>query len=219
MNRPRRNAIGAMSVTVVIGLALGAHLLRSPPKEASPGSPETEVGEDGRDSLADRLTAVERKLEQARSRAAATLSPAPAPTEQAKAGEAAAEEGASPEAEPRSREQWAKEVIGSYEAFHAGQSKDPAWSASTSRAIVETLHEVNMEGSTADAVDCRTTVCRLDIGHADQAAQAYFLQHIPVQPPFDTSGFYHRVETEDGASRTVLYLARNGFELPPPPPN
>lgn len=218
MNPSRNHAIVVMAVCAAAGLAFGAGSALSSPKEAPPDLPrEAAAGEEDRDTIVDRLTTLERKLERARANPTAAASPAPAPTEPANTEEAAADEGANPEMAPKSRQEWVKDVIGSYEATYTGQPEDPDWSARTSRAITETLRHTNIEGSTVNAASCRSTMCRVEMSHADQAAQAYFVQHIPREPPFDTSGFYHRVETEDGASSTVLYLARTGFELPPPP--
>jgi hypothetical protein len=213
MIRSRGIAIGAAIACVAFGVSFGAQFVRPPSKGPPPTtSPEARApGVDGA-RLEGRIAALERELEAARLRAA----PAPAATAAAPVDEKARAAEAPPPREPKAPGQRFREVVDHYAAFHAGQPLDRSASARAAREAAATLNEANVAGSTAESVDCRTTVCRIEVGHADQAAQAYFVRHIPHRPPFDGAGFYHRVDDEGGQSRTVVYVAREGFEMPPP---
>ncbi|WP_437607348.1 hypothetical protein WMF20_42030 [Sorangium sp. So ce834] len=214
-NRAQFAWAGLLAVGAFAGAVFLARAYPAPAPRPAPGS-----GTADRD-VEDRLAVVERRLDRERARLVSGSSALAAPAAQAADaargdGQEDAEE--AEEAAPRrTREEWARDVVDHYTSFHAREADDPAWSSRTEAEMATVLREAELEGSSLDSVDCQSTVCRLELSHAGQDSQAHFLQHIPQQPPFDTAGFYHRVDTPDGASRTVLYVARAGHELPAPP--
>jgi hypothetical protein len=92
------------------------------------------------------------------------------------------------------------------------ESSDPEWTATVS-AELEGMAAVYTETATSiDAVDCRETVCRIDLRHPDQAASNHFnevaLRHGSWTDAFDLIA---RTRSSDvGTTSTTLYLVEAG---------
>ncbi|WP_438016350.1 hypothetical protein WMF18_36760 [Sorangium sp. So ce315] len=212
MSVSRRTVVITSMACLAAGIGIGGLFALPAPKAITRETKAAQTSGADLRNLADRLATVEQTVERVRSR------PTPAPIVAEPAAEEPEVEAAEASATttPMTREEWAKDVVQHYEAYFGREGDDPEWSFRTEIEIAQTLHEANVEGSSLEVADCHATVCRLELSHTDQNAQAHFMQNIPVKPPFDTSGFYHRVDAPDRTPRTVLYLARAGHELPAP---
>ena len=64
-------------------------------------------------------------------------------------------------------------------------------------------------------IDCRSTLCRLEVAHDDPQAEAYFqgLFSGLISNSLVQSALIH-TDQSDGWNSTVIYLTREGYELP-----
>jgi hypothetical protein len=79
--------------------------------------------------------------------------------------------------------------------------------------MVALLHPDTMEGSHVLSADCRSTLCRVEIEHADASAQSRLIDHLPMEPPFDGEMLIRRIDDDPLAPHTLVYLARPGYSL------
>lgn len=101
------------------------------------------------------------------------------------------------------------------EANLEAETMDSAWSGSTADRIRDAFTGDELAGASLQDIDCRATLCRVEVQHRDEAKLRKF-QHLF---PFKVSQvlprlMMHRIENADGSITTYLYLARQGHHLP-----
>ena len=97
---------------------------------------------------------------------------------------------------------------------HAGEVRDPAWSETAAQVLRdkysgEAFRDVQL------AVDCRSTMCRIDFAFSDPDAGHRALRAVLASPAWNGKRFYH-LDNETNAG--FCYVSRPGRELPAPPP-
>ena len=127
----------------------------------------------------------------------------------------AGEEEVAPQAEgeQRSEEKKIVEMLYALDLRLGREPDDPTWSQRTEMDITTLLHGEGMEGSRVLSTDCQSTVCRVEVEHEDVSAQGQFMDHLPMEPPFDGEMVFHRVDDGLSAPRTLVYVARQGQPL------
>jgi hypothetical protein len=86
------------------------------------------------------------------------------------------------------------------------------WSQEASRQLTATILEHLPGGSRLKSLDCRSTMCRVEIAHRDQAAHGPFLRQGFTRWP---GSIFVAGEQEDAGELIVTLLAaREGTELP-----
>jgi hypothetical protein len=130
-------------------------------------------------------------------------------------GDVAAERGAGLEAEVGLTD--ADQRNATARAFEA-ETTDPAWDGE--REIQRSLTTVLPAGSTLHGVGCRSTLCRVETHHPDEAGQQAFVQAIgmpmPGAPrPWKGALFAQAEPSGNGRElRSVTYLVRRGHAFP-----
>ena len=105
-------------------------------------------------------------------------------------------------------------VIAHFDTAFWQEAKDPAWSHETEQILFQAMDTELLEGSNLLTAGCQTTLCQVEAEHDNDEARDSFMSNFLTQVPYDTQAFYHHIEDGDGLSRTVMYLARAGHELP-----
>ncbi len=95
------------------------------------------------------------------------------------------------------------------------EGPDTPWAGASERTIREVSVNPELAGSSVQSVECRTTICRVEVLHdSEQAADRFggpFLAKLPNLP----RGMVRRYPPDaDGRSRSVVFLAREGHRLP-----
>lgn len=93
---------------------------------------------------------------------------------------------------------------------------DSQWAAATESTLMHSFAEARLEGSQLTAASCRSTLCRIDVVHADKAAEGRFLAGFASTGEFvsdQARGFYTSSVDYNGMPRTVFFWARAGHEL------
>jgi hypothetical protein len=106
-----------------------------------------------------------------------------------------------------------KELADSYTAYLQAERVDTSWSSHQESAIAAAFRGDWLKGSTLGRVDCRTSLCRMEVDHDSGEAEERFAQAVPMTPPFDQGGFSQRV-TDDRGTHTIAFILREGHELP-----
>lgn len=107
------------------------------------------------------------------------------------------------------------EVFQKLDDHIAREAKDSAWGTATETVITSAFGTEALAGSSLLFVECRSTVCRVEVAHQDARARARFLEDVRNVPPFDRSAGAVRPDGDPTSNRTVLYMAREGQRLPP----
>ena len=185
-----------------------------PPSHAvpQPGIGPSESLEDLRREVAQLRADLRRVQQDLEARGHAPASAAPAPEED--------EELADPE--PHSADEIAlleQQQIETHalaiEARLEAETADSAWSGRTAGRILEIFTGEKLGGAALQDIDCRATLCRVEVQHRDEAKLREF-QHLF---PFKVAQvlprlMMHRMDNADGSITTYLYLAREGHRLP-----
>jgi hypothetical protein len=95
-----------------------------------------------------------------------------------------------------------------------GDSPDPSWSGSLSRSINEGLDQGMLHDLTVRALDCRSEMCRIEVGQAKGASQSPVSQLVQLAEFENNQIYFDRRAVDDGSTATTLYLSRPGSSLP-----
>ncbi|MGH9891510.1 MAG: hypothetical protein ACREA0_05905 [bacterium] len=148
---------------------------------------------------------------EARGNSPASGAAAPAPEDDQDVADPEAQVAAEIAEEQQQIQAYAQTIEASLEA----ETVDSAWSGSTADLIREVFAADELAGASLQDIDCRATLCRVEVQHRDEAKLRKF-QHLF---PFRVSQvlprlMMHRIENADGSITTYLYLARQGHRLP-----
>ncbi|MGQ0657952.1 MAG: hypothetical protein ACT4NU_07655 [Chromatiales bacterium] len=101
------------------------------------------------------------------------------------------------------------------------EQPDVAWASHAGTTLWQALAGQDLAGTTVAGLDCRATLCRLDLNHEDEASRDRFLQITldrrirPAITDMLDAMTLHPVQNSDGSIATVIFWARAGHRLPP----
>lgn len=105
-------------------------------------------------------------------------------------------------------------VVKSMETRMMAEDQDPRWGTRVESELADGVQAAGLPGSDLVSVECRSSLCRLNLRHANAEAEDDFLGNIAGLPGTqDTELFYTRDEMADGSTDMVIYLARQGYSL------
>lgn len=97
----------------------------------------------------------------------------------------------------------------------AGEPTDPTWAAETEAGVRNTLATPRYAALALDRVECRSTMCRLQLSTPEDPSRTEeLIAELTTEAPFSSGGF---VSIGVDGAPTAMYVARAGHELPPPP--
>ncbi len=135
------------------------------------------------------------------------------PHEEPQAIDSQAQDVAAMEEDAKLQEETRLEAI---EATLRGEAIDATWAAQATDAIEQTLEDKALEGSVLHALECRSTLCRVEVTHPNPTARADFMLRFPMAVGLVLPSMTVRpIEGDDGSSTSSIYLTREGHELPP----
>jgi hypothetical protein len=103
------------------------------------------------------------------------------------------------------------------EAALQKETEDSAWSGEAYDLINSAVAAEDLAGTSLHDVECRATLCRIEVTHKDRQARGAFEgQLIMAVAPLLPQAMMQTVENEDGSTSSVLYLARDGHDFPQP---
>jgi hypothetical protein len=197
----------ALALTMTVALAAGGFLLYRLQ------TPAASAGVQGDD-----LARMQQELEQLKSdvRRKPQLIPVPV----SPAAPAAAAEAASRTASPPAPPPTEAEVLAHLGSSFSREPTDPRWSGEAATQARTALATRLTAGSAIQKVECKSTLCRMEISHLDldsfrQSVRSTFLA--PDNGLWNGAWMAAVVDTDNGV-RAVAYLARPGADLPIPEP-
>ncbi|MGH8656002.1 MAG: hypothetical protein ACREYE_29175 [Gammaproteobacteria bacterium] len=103
------------------------------------------------------------------------------------------------------------------EAALQKETEDPTWSGEARDLINGAVVAEELGATSVQDVECRATLCRVEVTHKDRQARAAFRsQFIQAVAQLLPRAMMQPVENEDGSTSSVLYLARDGHDFPQP---
>lgn len=101
------------------------------------------------------------------------------------------------------------------EAALQQESADGVWSIQAMDALGQALGSEKFSSTKVQDMECRATLCRLEVVYADQEQQMRFEQHFSFKVgQLLPRMMMHSEEQTDGTISAAIYLAREGHELP-----
>ena len=199
-------AIGG-GLTVLVGIAtFSAHDRIKPAQALSAEAQPSAQPDPALDELRQRLNQLERQ------NAASAPVPLPAQPIQAEAQGQLPNAPHEPEQEARSFEQASVEQA---EQVLATETVDTNWSRSTEVNIQKVFDQQDLHDTRLMTARCRSTLCRIEVEHANENAKQAFILNGMAKPPFVGNAVFAHAEP-DKQGHFVLYLAREGHNLPQP---
>ncbi len=102
------------------------------------------------------------------------------------------------------------------EATLRHEAIDATWVAQATDAIEQAMEDKALAGSELHDLECRSTLCRVEVAHQNPIARADFMLRFAMMVgPVLPSMTAQPIEGDDGSSTSSIYLARQGYELPP----
>ena len=98
------------------------------------------------------------------------------------------------------------------EAMNA-EPVDESWRDQTEATFHSAVAEI--AGADTVAVECRSTLCRVELAHATADERTRATDALTTKIPWDASGYVQMVPSDPPTS--VIYIARAGHELPRAP--
>ncbi|WP_437679082.1 hypothetical protein [Sorangium sp. So ce131] len=192
-------------------LAVGWGLHRAPGEVASRAIERAQQDSLESDSLPQRIADVGTK-----ERSRAHKSPRPK-SDQASAREPGdaglrADPRASSSANDLSPAEQDAEAAATLDAAVRSEGVDRDWSSAMESRIGKFFNTDKATGSSARRVDCRSTLCRVEIAHESIGAREHFVERMPymISP---RSMIFAYIEDEDDRE-IVVYITREGHPLP-----
>ncbi|WP_394822964.1 hypothetical protein [Pendulispora albinea] len=217
--RSRVRSVGSMMLT--IGVAYGAGYLASRPGSIWHANAPSEVTsprsgpEFGKSSEPLAYEGDPRTLSGHMTSSAAVADPIARPAEQSAAaaeGRATGDTGAS-----AGRHMTADFMRDAYAATLTGENRDNAWAVRAEQRIVSQIRSASRAGTALESVDCRETLCKVDVRHTSQATYEAFLDDTFTRARdfiWNAPVFISRKEGAGEDVHVVMYIAREGYSLP-----
>ena len=101
-----------------------------------------------------------------------------------------------------------------YESNLASQEIDSVWREQAHEKIESMIENQLVADSSIVLVDCRSSLCKLDLAHANEAAVDTFLEEFPDHMAWNNESFIETEHQSDGSIRTMIYFFRDGSSLP-----
>lgn len=111
------------------------------------------------------------------------------------------------------------------DSLFESEATDRGWAVGAERFLNATLEAASIEGVTVDAVECRSTLCRVSVRHSGLEEETEFIQKLVYAPTKWRGAFmFVREATEAGEAddepgtdaQLVVYLTREGTPIPEP---
>ncbi len=211
------NARHWIGVVALCGLSVaGAELLRAdpvPPTTPSVAAPARTVELRTDDAQTDALWARLRRLEGELRDTEGELHAAEVPSS---AGEAQM----SDEPLPSPEELAERRAIyrSQLEDILDAETQDPTWGPQTESTIDESLRTFGNEHVTVHGLECRATLCRLELTIAEEGDPMGTMDGLMGRPGFTLPGMANMETDPDGTERVFVFLARDAEGGLPQPP-
>lgn len=96
-----------------------------------------------------------------------------------------------------------------------GEVEDRSWSREASHQVRSGLRDILQDGTQLTSVDCRSSLCKVSLTHADLSAQMNFIDKVVMEDAFWPHGSVVMKEAQsNGQTATSVFFVREGRPLP-----
>jgi hypothetical protein len=95
-----------------------------------------------------------------------------------------------------------------FECTLVEEDADPGWASAAQRALQEALHSETIAGLHLVQVDCRTSLCRLELALDSARSPGESLEQLIHFARWEGAGF---AQIDDASDTAVVYLSREGY--------
>jgi hypothetical protein len=123
-----------------------------------------------------------------------------------------------PSTRPKRWEDEARAYLTSVEGMFVAEPVDDSWAMPTRLALRDRLTSLSRSSSSSlRNIDCRSSICRVEVVHKDADASRQFTEKIftdPDERPWNGPGIITPPRSNpDGSLAVVMYLGREGTSL------
>jgi hypothetical protein len=93
------------------------------------------------------------------------------------------------------------------DSMFTGEPRNNAWAKGAEDGIRATITETQYAGSKLDSMDCKSQICRLEVEHSSETAQAMWRATFPGKLTGLPMGAFRHVDDESGRLVDVAYFA------------
>lgn len=102
-----------------------------------------------------------------------------------------------------------------YEANLQAEPVGTAWSTQATDNLNEALATEELSATMVENIECRDTLCRVQVAHANEEQRRQFEGTFPLSVgEVLPRAVMHTEKHEDGSSTSTVYLARDGYRFP-----
>lgn len=98
------------------------------------------------------------------------------------------------------------------ELFQA-ETPDRAWAGAAELSLQSVLREHAPPGTRSLRVECRSTLCRIDLEHESAESRESLIRSVPAKLPWGGPLFSPAPSHAGGRLRSSIYIAREGFPI------
>ena len=99
--------------------------------------------------------------------------------------------------------------------FFQEEATDEQWSRDVTRMVTEVFQDMDASHTALSRVQCRSTLCLVEVEHSDAEAAEEFALYFPIDVGEALpQASYYTENFDDGSSRVTMYFARDGYEIP-----
>lgn len=95
----------------------------------------------------------------------------------------------------------------------SSESLDEAWSVQAMDQIARISENLQHDGSTLGYMDCRATLCKLEVNHRDREALVRSTEALPMELKWNSTMTMHVTNHADGTNTSVVFISRDGYDL------
>jgi hypothetical protein len=118
----------------------------------------------------------------------------------------------------RQQHEFDQQAIAALENSLSSEPMDANESMAAAAELASVIQGPASEKTQVGEVQCQSTLCRIDVSHADPQAEMQFTLSLNQIDTFrESEGFVQRLPRNDGGVDTVVYVSRAGHHLPVPP--
>lgn len=103
--------------------------------------------------------------------------------------------------------------LGQLQNAFAAEEPDNGWSIPAEEQLTKLVSQSTSSSSLLD-VQCRATLCQLDLAYVNEEAMSDFFKYFPNALAWNASGEITAREENNGQIRIKLFLSRDGHSLP-----
>lgn len=105
-----------------------------------------------------------------------------------------------------------QQILNDLDFSLSSEPMDTEWGEEITNLVFETTHQVGIV--LLDSAVCASTLCRVEMTHEIDTDPYQDLDELVMQPPWNTDGYVHVIESEGEPTRSIVYFTRSGYTLP-----